>query len=239
VQLPSKPVGPPFNLAMNSNLRAITAIDPAKYKLTRLPTGQYQLMTAPHGSMVVLCEANGNTSHVVSVLSDSDDGGVRVREDACKTRGSSGGNGDDGESSTAKMVMIGVTPGTFVLQLRSTLEVIRYVGQVLAFQEAATATNPTWPERCITLKFINYDASDQTCNGAVLIRLLHSAPAVIPSNVSVIYQGERVSLAPPQPCPDPEQCDHSQETMSIISLLLNRNKSAKDIASTPAVEVVP
>jgi hypothetical protein len=55
----------------------------------------------------------------------------------------------------------------------------------------------------------------------------------------VEYDGRRWSIPAAHTCLDVARCDHSAETMSIISLLLNRNKSAKDIASTPAVEVVP
>jgi len=224
---------------MNSNLRAVTSIDPTRYKLARLPSGQYQLMTAPRSSMVVLCEADGDSAKVVSVLSDSDDVPSRVRADACLTRRSYDDDGATSASSPEKMVTIGVTPGTYSLELRSTLEVIRYVGQILAFQEAATAENPKLPERCITLQFINYDASHETCKGAVLIHLLKTAMTDAPSDISVLYHGDRWSLTAPHNCQDQEHCDHSQETMSIISLLLNRNKSAKDIPSTPAVQVVP
>jgi hypothetical protein len=236
VQTPPKPVGPPFALAMNSNLRAVTGIDPTKYRLTRLPSGQYQLMTVPRSSMVVLCEATGNSARVISVLSASDDVPSRVRADACTTRRSY--DEDAGASSAAPMVTIGVTPGTYALELRSTLGVIRHVGQILAFQEAETARHPKLPERCITLQFIPYDASHETCNGSVLIRLLKTAVIDMPSDVSVLYHGDRWSLPAPHNCQDQEHCDHSQETMSIISLLLNRNKSAKDIPSTPAVQVV-
>jgi hypothetical protein len=63
--------------------------------------------------------------------------------------------------------------------------------------------------------------------------------AEVPSDVSVLYHGDRWSLPRSHTCQDREQCDLSQQTMSIISLLLNRNKSAKDIGSTPAVQVVP
>ena len=239
VQTPPRPVGPPFSLAMNSNLRAVTGIDPTKYKLVKLPSGQYQLMTVPRSSMVVLCEAAGSSARVISVLSDSDDVPSRVRADACATRRSYDNDGSASAASPAKMVTIGVTPGTFALELRSTLEVIRYVGQVLAFQEEETAKFPKLPERCVTLQFIPYDASHETCKGAVLIHLLKSAMTDVPSDVSVTYHGDRWSLPAPHTCPDREHCDLSQETMSIISLLLNRNKSAKDIASTPAVQVVP
>lgn len=236
VQVPPKPVGPPFNLSMNNNLRAVTGIDPERYKLVRLPSGQYQLMTVPRSSMVVLCEATGNSARVMGVLSDSGDAPLRVRADACASRRS---YDDDDAASPAKMVTIGVTPGTYAIQLRSTLEVIRYVGEIVAFQEAATATNPTWPERCITLQFIPYDASHATCNGAVLMRLLNTTGTIAPPDLSVQYHGARWSVPASRICVDQNDCDLSQETMSIIALLLNRNKSAKDIASTPAVEVVP
>jgi hypothetical protein len=239
VQTPPRPVGPPFALSMNSNLRAVTGIDPSRYKLIRLPSGQFQLVTVPRSSMVVLCEATGDSARVVSVLSDSDDVPNRVPADACTTRRSFEDDGTANVSSPPKMVTIGVSPGTYALELRSTLEVIRYVGQVLAFQEAETARFPMFPERCVTLKFIPNDASHPTCDGAVLIHLLNTTGTTAPSDLSVSYHGERWSLPAPHNCPDREHCDLSQETMSIISLLLNRNKSAKDIPSTPAVEVVP
>jgi hypothetical protein len=136
------------------------------------------------------------------------------------------------------MVTIGVTPGTYALELRSTLAVIGHVGQILAFQEAETEKHPKLPERCLTLQFIPYDALHETCSGAVLIHLLKTAAVEAPPDVSVLYRGDRWSLPAPHSCQDQAHCDHSQETMSIISLLLNRNKSAKDIPSTPAVQVV-
>ncbi len=236
-QTPGKPVGPPFTLAMNSNLRAVTGIDPAKYRLVRLRSGQYQLTTVPRSSMVVLCEANGTSARVVSVVADADDAPRRIRADACATRGMSDDDAPPGEPP--QMVTIGVTPGTFSLELRSTLEVIRYVGQVLALQQAETANFPKRPERCITLQFIPYDESHETCKGAVLFHLLNSTGTNAPSDLNVLYHGDRWSLPAPQTCPNPAQCDLSGETMSIISLLLNRNKTAKDIPTTSAVEVVP
>lgn len=238
VEKPARPVGPPFTLSMNSNLRAVTGIDPAKYRLVRQPSGQYQLMTVPRASMVVLCETTGGTAKVMSVLSDADDVPTQVRADACTTRQSSDDDGTSKARSPSKMVTIGVTPGTFALELRSTLEVIRYVGQILAFQEAETARNPHNPERCITLQFIA-DSSQETCKATVLFHLVKTTTSPEPSDLNVWYHGDRWSLPASHNCPDLEHCDLSQETMSIISLLLNRNKSAKDIVSTPAVEVVP
>jgi hypothetical protein len=238
VEAPPRPVGPPFSLAMNSNLRAITNIDPTKYRLVRLRSGQYQLMTVPRSSMVVLCGATGNSAQVVSVLSDADDASNQVREDACATRRSYDDD-ETGSAPPAKMITIGVAPGTYAIQLRSTLEVIRYVGQILAFQETETAKYPQLPERCITLQFIVYDSLHATCDGAVLIHLVDTTATIAPPDLSVIYHGRRWSVAAPHSCVNLAHCDLSQSTMSIISLLLNRNKSAAEIAKTPAVEVVP
>jgi hypothetical protein len=223
---------------MGSNLRAVTSIDPAKYRLVRLRSGQYQLMTVPRSSMVVLCEADSESNRVVSVLSDAEDASGRVRADACSTRKSSDDD-ETGSAPPAKMVTIGVTPGTYAIQLRSTLEVIRYVGQILAFQEAETAKHPELPERCITLQFVAYDALHATCDGAVLIHLVNTTSLIDVPDLSVVYHGARWSVATPHTCLSQEHCDLSQQTLSIISLLLNRNKSAKDIPTTPAVEVVP
>jgi hypothetical protein len=239
VETPAKAVGPPFTLAMSSNLRAVTGIDPAKYRLARTPSGQYQLMTVPRSSMVVLCEASGTSARVVSVVAASEDVPRRIRADACATHRGDDEDAPAGSSASDKMVTIGVTPGTFAIELRSTLEVIRYVGQILAQQEADTAEFPKRPERCVTLQFIAYDESHETCKGAVLFHLVNTAGASAPSDVNVAYHGDRWSLPAPRICPDRSQCDLSGETMSIISLLLNRNKSAKDIPSTAAVEVVP
>jgi hypothetical protein len=40
-------------------------------------------------------------------------------------------------------------------------------------------------------------------------------------------------------CVTGNPCDHTLEAMSMVSLLLNQNKSSKDIPKTPAVEAVP
>jgi hypothetical protein len=177
---------------------------------------------------------------VVSALADDGDVPIKVDKAACSKRRSYD------EDDTAPPVLapdqtvtIGQTPGTFAIRLRSTLEVIQYVGQLLAYQEAATAKHKDRPERCATLQFIKYDTSNATCDGAVLFRTQSDFGPTTPSALSVQYNGRQWSLAPPHICAEPEHCDYSLQTMAMISLLLNENKSAKDIPTTPAVQVVP
>lgn len=245
---PPRPVGPPFALDMDKNLRAIAEIDPTKYRLVRRRDGQYQLMSASHGSVIALCEDSGSgPPQVVSVLASGDDPVASVSSTACDPSRNimpdddgDDGSFDDSAASQKSRIIIGRSPGTFTLQLRSALEVIQYVGQVLAFQQAETEQHPNLPERCITVEPAPADITAPTCSAGPLFHLDKTNALASLSNVSIDYGGQYWALPPPQPCNDPEgRCDHTLETMSMISLLLNQNKSAKDIATTPAVQTVP
>jgi len=255
--VPPKPVGPPFALNMGAQLRAVTEIDPNRYMLRPAGGGKYQLMAPSHQSMVVLCE-DPNTpatqdpyiaqDHgILSALSEIAIGAVRVPADACSLNRRPDEDEDVATLANRDMVVIGTTPGTFILRLRSTLEVIQYVGRVLAWQQFETAKlrsqNPAYPERCLTLTSPylanRYDPTVDTCRRDVLFRLIPTNSLIAASDLSIAFDGQRWSVPAPKPCPDPKQCDYSLETMSIISLLLNQNKATKDIATTPAVQVVP
>jgi hypothetical protein len=100
--------------------------------------------------------------------------------------------------------------------------------------------HPDRPERCITVEPQPSAPTTATCNGGALFHLQHVDSLLDPEVVSVQYDDQDWSLPTPQPCADPDNnCDHTLETMSIISLLLNQNKSSKEIATTPAVQAVP
>jgi hypothetical protein len=184
-----------------------------------------------------------------------------VPKSACDPNAQGAADMDDADDdsaatapSPANEVVVGRDPGTFILKLRSTLEVIQYVGQVLALQDRETyddAThNPNQIPQCITLEPQSRESGParQTCgNDGELFDLVTTNQLADDSNPGVEYDGQLWSLPPPPNCPDgnfddcfePDKYDHTLETMSIISLLLNQNKSAKDIATTPAVQAVP
>jgi len=256
-QLP-RPVGAPFSLDMGKNLKTITGIDPTKYTLTQIKSGpdkgKFQLMRASKGSSIVLCEATASVPVVVSALENNDGAEVQVPANACDPN--QGGDADDSEAGTppAKPITIGKDSGTFVLKLRSTLEVIQYVGQVLALQDRLTYDDPSYNpdhiEQCITLQTQRREGGDAkpTCTGGgELFHLQNTSGEVDLSSVGINSAGQTWSLPPPvdcaavgfSDCSDPEKYDHTLETMSIIALLLNQNKSAKDINTTPAVQAVP
>ncbi|HQT65765.1 MAG TPA: hypothetical protein PLO16_14775 [Acidocella sp.] len=230
-----KPVGAPFNIDMNKDLKAIAAIDPSKYTLAKTKTGQFQLVTAKRASTIILCSDRNGTPTVVGSLTNAASEATKIPLNACMPKNPADA-ADDSEAvpSTAKLPL---ATNAVQFQLRSTLEVIQYVGQVMAFQQQQTAAHPDLPERCITLEYENLNGP--TCNGGVLFHLQNNGPNPFDQANSVSYNGETWSLPAPAICTDPDRCDHTLQTMSIISLLLNENKSAKDINTTQAVQVVP
>jgi hypothetical protein len=115
----------------------------------------------------------------------------------------------------------------YSLWVRSTYDMLQFLGQVLRFQEEKGNN------RCLTL-----DAADRHCDsGEVLFQV--NAPAGRPV-VATNYGGRSYTLSDRGCRSDFEQpCDNSLQVLAIRELLLNANKAAKDIIATPRVQVVP
>jgi hypothetical protein len=236
-----RPVGNPFDLDMHKDLTAVSRIDPSHYRLARLKSGQYQLMIAEHGSNVILCRETSSGPSVAGVLASERDESTPVSSDACSRKlGAAGDHSASGKQADApQQTVIGEDKDTVVFKLRSTLEVIQYIGQILALQQEETEANPQLPERCVTLEYEDYKSGNVTCNFGVLFHLQKSTAVSNSPLTAVAYNGTSWSLPAPKVCRSPTRCDHTLETISVISLLLNQNKSSKDIAKTQAVQVVP
>jgi len=173
--------------------------------------------------------ADGSSPTVVSAFVADGEMTAPLPASACSSaNGSDRAAGKGGVSE----VVVGSTPGTFEIGFRSTLEIIQFVGQILAFQEMQSAK--TGIERCVTLEFERLDGP--TCNGGTLFHLEHSVKA---SSASIQYDDRVWSLPEARPCTNANRCDHTLEAMAMISLLLNQNKSGKDIPTTPAVQSLP
>jgi hypothetical protein len=115
----------------------------------------------------------------------------------------------------------------YSLWVRSTYDMLQFLGQVLRFQEEKGNN------RCLTL-----DAADRRCDsGEVLFQV--NAPKGRP--VVATRYGDRSYALSDRGCrADFEQpCDNSLQVLAILELLLNANKAAKDIIATPRVQVVP
>ena len=124
-----------------------------------------------------------------------------------------------------------VPPGTrsgkmTSLSLRSTYDIMKYLGQILRFQEEKGNN------RCITLH-----PQNRFCDTGEVLFQVNAATGrpVVWTN----YAGDTYSISA-RGCNlnRLERCDYSLQVLSLVELLLNANKAAKDILSTPRVQVV-
>ncbi|MHB8267979.1 hypothetical protein [Bradyrhizobium sp.] len=116
------------------------------------------------------------------------------------------------------------------LSLRSTYDIIQFLGQVLRFQQEKQAN------RCLTLLRIR--DHDRSCDtGEVLFQV--NAPAGAP--VVATRYGDATYAIYDRGCNRDRQeaCDYSVQVLAILELLINENKAAKDIIATPRVQFVP
>jgi hypothetical protein len=114
------------------------------------------------------------------------------------------------------------------LTVRSPYEILQYLGQVLRYQEEAV------PNRCITL---DPNRNVRRCDeGEVLFQI--NAPTGTP--VVTTKYGDSVYVLSDRACSKlyDKPCDFSLQVLAILELLINENKAAKDIISTPRVQVV-
>jgi hypothetical protein len=132
------------------------------------------------------------------------------------------------ESCTrSEVVALHPTRATYSLWVRSTYDMLEFLGQLLRFQEEKGSNH------CLTL-----DSADRHCDsGEVLFQV--NAPVGRPV-VATSYGGRSYTLSD-RGCRSnfEEPCDYSLQVLAILELLLNANKAAKDIIATPRVQVVP
>jgi hypothetical protein len=206
-----RPVGPPSPIP-NGQQKDLAGIDFKKFKLLPAymgtdkgkPVQFYQLFSMSE-SKLALCDEGGNRLFA----------GRLADPRPCK------------HSEVVVPPWAPLGNGTS-LSLRSPYEIMKYLGQVLQFQEERRALGEN---RCITLD----PWDDRTCDtGDVLFQV--NAPVGTPV-VATEYGGVSYSVAM-RACEIAAPCDHSLEVLAILSVLLNINKAAKDIPSTPAVQVL-
>jgi hypothetical protein len=117
--------------------------------------------------------------------------------------------------------------------LRSTYDIIEFLGQVLRFQQEKGHN------RCLTLSADrDPDAPSRHCDtGETLFQV--NAPIGTPV-IGTRYGDAWYALYDRSCNKNLQQpCDYSIQVLAILELLLNENKAAKDIIATPRVQVVP
>ncbi len=196
-----KPIGGPLagGWSLEKNLGDLRQLDTTKYKLIGK---QLYSISDPR---VAICFVKNH--HLTPLFDDP---------------------GGDEVCNKSEVIVTHPTKTGVALTIRSTYEMIQFLGQVLRFQEETVE-----PNRCVTM-----DKDDRRCDtGAVLFQV--NAPTGTP--VVATRYGDRTYALSDRSCNRlfDQPCDYSLQVLAIVELLLNANKAAKDIIATPRVQVVP
>jgi hypothetical protein len=116
------------------------------------------------------------------------------------------------------------------LTLRSTYDIIQFLGQVLRYQQEKRNDGE---DRCLTLR-----REPRSCAiGDVLFQV--DAPVGAPV-ISTLYDRQSYALYD-RGCDinRKQPCDYSVQVLAILEILINENRLAKDIIATPRVQAVP
>jgi hypothetical protein len=218
---PFIPLGQPFRPDAARSLHDLMALDPAKHQVRRLPDGRVQLGLEAPQDEIVLCEERPGNDPVPREKKAQPDG--TASEGVCGTGSASLLDGGPGASTGPDFTV------------RSTLGIFSFLGQVLGSQERRSAASGK--DICIRLdEQAGFERDPDCSSGQVLFHLTHDRLA---ARFGVDYEGRFWGVPKVPPCVNAtDHCDHTLETLSMLSLLLNLNKSARDIPSTPAVQLI-
>jgi hypothetical protein len=132
-----------------------------------------------------------------------------------------------------KEVVIHERPNEAGFSIRSTYEIIQFLGQVLRFQDEKRAN------RCLTL---SVDAREDTprrhCDTGEVVFQVNSLAGVPVVGTKYADGAYTVNYRPCNKELD-QLCDYSLQVLAILELVLNYNKAAKDIVAIPRVQTVP
>jgi hypothetical protein len=209
------PIGTSIPWPASTGVKDIVGIDPTKYS--------------------VEADANDPTKAIVYAISES-------RLALCYYRGTERGRGryepvlSGGDRFICVRDRVYANPDRYAQQwkngvtIRSTYQIIEYLGQILKFQENSEHKN-----RCIQLG--DEPPDHRTCaEGDILFQVNPAGEAPL---VTTVYQGTPYAIGVGSCSPEHQDyCDHSSEVLKIVNLLININKSAANIPQVPIVRVV-
>lgn len=207
------PIGAPVSWSVSTGVKDIASIDTTKYRVERDPSDPTRaIVYSVSDARLALCyvERRSTGSAIYSPIVDAVNPRVCTRD-----RVHVSPYRNDTQSTNGLIV-------------RSTYQIIEFLGQVLSFQEKQREQGK---DRCLTLTGI---AGHRTCGDDVLFQV--NPPKGSPL-VTTSYQGTPYTIAL-DPCRDRATCDHSAEVLKIVNLLININKSAANIPQVPTVRVI-
>lgn len=201
-----KPIGTSVPWPASTGVKDIAGIDPTKYSVEPDPNDPTKaIVYSISDPRLALCWVIGQEprTRLVPVLPGGDRGICTLDRVYARSRNTSKG-----------------------LIIRSTYQIIEYLGQVLNYQERHAYEN-----RCVKLGFEGRE--HLTCDEGEIFFQVN--PARGSPLVTTSYGGSPYTIG--LAC-EPQYCDHSAEVMKIVNLLININKSAANIPQVPTVRII-
>jgi hypothetical protein len=116
----------------------------------------------------------------------------------------------------------------FTVTLRSAGDVVHFLGDLEYLQEHPFALQPK--NHLNPLVTIGFPGDMDPSNGGVLFTLTRGA---VPGRFQVVYADGTYTVG------NANDSDHTLQVLSIVTQLINLNKSAKDLRETPTVKLIP
>jgi hypothetical protein len=246
------PVGPPFVLTMDKHLKELSKVDSGKYEVDPLqPNPSPDPKARKKQPFVVVDEPSKGVVYPRYQLFSVSDKKVLIcfnspnarprtpaEEKLCKKSGA------PPESEIAERApppacqraidfLDGNCSATLKFAVRSAGDVIHFLGDLLWEQEDGTSGlhDPITLGFCEHAEQERYRRGDVGC-GDVLFNVAPEKDGV-PGRLRVPYRGGYYTL------PNAAPHDQTLEVLAIAAQLINLNKAAKELRSTPTVQIVP
>lgn len=228
-----RPLGAPFALSLQGNIKDIVGTDPAKYEIRSVDGGNSQLYVISPQAKIAFCFEP--RAGVVQAATFADSTQSTTPSLIVDVKQACSGSGSD--------VVLPASPPPandfaekrkIIFRVRSPYAIAKYVGEILRYEEIPDEVKR---DRCITL-----DGIDRSCaSGNVLF---YAKKDLRNAAVSVRVDQGSYGLRPSDSCFDTSRnpstaCDHSLDVLSALELLINLSKVATDLRVTPSVQLLP
>jgi hypothetical protein len=243
------PVGPPFPVEMDKHLKELSKVDTDKYELDPLELNPdaasrskqpYTLVEDPvEGTAYPFYQLFSVADKKILICFNTARASKRSPADQklCKQHvGEAARSELSAEPSApcqspAEYLTSSNCSATLKFSVRSAGDVIHFLGDLMWLQEnprlrAAGLYTP------FTLRNCPPEARTDCESGGALFNLLLESPGT-QGRFHVPYRGQSYTV--PVASPD----DHTLQVLAVTAQLINLNKSAKELSSTPTVQIVP
>jgi hypothetical protein len=240
------PVGPPLSVDMDKHLRELSKVDRDKYELDPLEQNPdtAKRVEQPYTLVEEPVEGKSYPSYQLFSVSDKkilicfNTARASARSPAdqrlCKQRAgaAAGSKAPNNPCSQPEdfLKFDADCSATLKFSVRSAGDVVHFLGDLVWLQQNRDLPADLYTP--FTLRYCPPKRPSTCTSGGALFNLARETPEVR-GRLRVPYRGQTYTV------PDASPDDHTLQVLAITAQLINLNKSAKELSSTPTVQIVP